>query len=73
MSVWAKESKATAHVTVEGFEVTSPGADRDELNEAAYEIASAIGSALSSLGTSSIHGRVTVTLDGVTGTDSDDE
>ena len=70
------ETKVSVAVTVEDFEVTSPASEDDGLRgaliEAADEIASSIGSALSSIGTSALHGRVTVTVDGVTGA-SDDE
>jgi hypothetical protein len=76
-SVWDRETKAPVSVTVEGFVVTSPGSHeddwREQLNEAAYNIAGYIGGTLASLGTASISGRVTVTIDGVTGVDSDDD
>jgi hypothetical protein len=66
-----KESRAEAIVTVEGFFVTSPSSEEDERHDecvnAAYEIASEIGSALASCGTSAGHGRVTVEIDGVQG------
>ncbi len=67
-----RESKSAVRITVEGFEVTSASVTVEELSDAAWEIAADIGSALSSLGTSALHGSVTITVDGVTG-DSDDD
>lgn len=71
-----KETVVEASVTVEGFTVHSPGSHeddwQDQLNEAAYNIAGYIGGTLASLGTQAVHGRVTVTVDGTTGVDSDE-
>lgn len=72
------ETVVAVEVRVEGFEVASPG-DYDELvtdgklADAAYDIASAIGSALASLARESRHGTVTVSFDGMTATSEDEE
>jgi len=67
-----EESRVPVTVTVEGFYVTSPSSDEEERQaecvEAAEEIASDVGSRLSSCGTSCIGGRVVVVIEGVGGT-----
>jgi hypothetical protein len=62
------EARAAVSVTVEGYEVTSPCFEREELQEAAEDIAADIGMALCSLGQSCRGGTVTVTVDGQTAT-----
>lgn len=69
-----RESVATVEVRVEGFHISSPmthsGAEDDEVKDtlagAADDIATDIGMALSSLGGTCVGGIVTLTLDGIT-------
>lgn len=66
-----EESRVPVVVTVEGFFVTSPNWEEEERQAecviAAEEIASDIGMALASCGSSAISGRVTVAIEGVGG------
>ena len=60
-------------VVVVGFVVDDPSLDPVELKEAAHEIRSEIGMALSRLGASCQHGGVSITVGGVEANTDDDE